>query len=256
MKTTTMTQIAQPEIKRDSYGRPLLFGRAWQRASTRAGALDDKGPLVSWKARQVASAYQSRPELRDMDVDEAIEMIESNDAAAYGTAVHAVIEAILHGLELPDGTTDEQIADAHAGLDVLDKLAITPVATELFVVNESIGCAGSLDLLGRWPSGGGVCIDWKTVNKPSSWRWSGLKWSVQEAIYANGRPLSEDGVLVDWAELGLPAPSTIEGLVVQIVQRQAEASAVVIDLERGLEAAKLAGTVLRARADRDFVRLV
>ena len=67
------TPAARPEPKRDRYGRYLIAGKPYTRATTIADTLDDRYNLEKWGNRMVAKGLANRADLHalasTLDVD-------------------------------------------------------------------------------------------------------------------------------------------------------------------------------------------
>ena len=116
------------------------------------GVCGEKGGLVSWAAKQVAEAAVSEEEWRSLDEDAAIKYLSqahqrsSQGAARIGDEVHAAIEADVRGRPRPE--VSRSAAGCLRSWDqFLDEHTPDLVATEVRVVNRSVGYAGSLDVL-------------------------------------------------------------------------------------------------------------
>ena len=166
------------EIPRDRWGRPLITpadgGKPvpYTRVSTLAKTLDSKEQLMAWKQRMTVLGLGKRPDLAhlasvteptnkaalDGIVKDAMMAAESDRAANIGTTLHALTEQMDAGtLEtIPPQYERELTAyrDAMTGIKVL--------AAELFVVNDHLQAAGTLDRLLTLPDGRTVVGDLKT----------------------------------------------------------------------------------------------
>lgn len=243
-------RIEQAEVERDRYSRPIIGGKTYMRTTTLAGSLEDKSGLVNWARKDAAAAILRDPSLLKIgDADSIAAATQERGAAGYGTGVHAVIESLLIDGTIPDGVTPEQIADAEAGLEFLDYLGLKAVAPEVFVVNEELGAAGTLDLLAEDETGQLVIVDWKTTARPSGWRYKHVSWASQTAVYSRGLPLGPDGVPVDWSDFGLERPIQDEAVIVQIHAKHAKVVGFSVDLEAGYELARLAFDLSMARRE-------
>lgn len=256
-----MLQIDTSTVPRDRWGRPVINGRTYIRASTIAKALDDQSALIKWAARQAALGLAVSPDLiaetsvtdpdnkkaLDAIVERAQDRARSKAGASVGTAIHAVTEL----LDLGQSTRTiphDVLADAQAYFEWRKASNLEPLAAECFVVNEALGVAGTFDRLLQGPHRV-VVGDLKTSGNPDTAKWAALSWAVQIACYATAKPWTPERGVVEWADLGLPAPDTERGLVIHIVQGQAVLRAYSIDLTTGLEAAKIALQVYRLRKD-------
>jgi len=255
------------EIQRDWQGRPLIKpvggGKPvpYTRVSTLAKALDDTYSLNAWRTRMavlgvstnrhlmqqvaaIASRFddpvkQGRREL-DAITQEAAEAAGVGAAAATGTALHDYTEQIDAGRELAH-VPSEFIAPLRAyqaGTKGLES-----VGSEVFVVNDTLGVAGSLDRLWRLPDGRVVVGDLKTGDNEPKYP---LGVTTQVAMYATGQRYDpETGTR---AELH-PDLDPTAGLLVHLPIRAPEprCDLYLLDLTLGLQAAHLALEVRQMR---------
>lgn len=260
-----MIEISPGDIKRDRWGRPVLGGVPYTRPSTLAKALDDGAGLIKWGARQTALGLAKSPDLialaatcseadtQDLNgiVDQAQSRAQTASAANLGTAVHQATYAHDRGEDIsqyPEGL--EQQVERYS--DLLAAHDIVPIVGELFVVNERLQCAGTLDRLLTGPNAT-VVGDIKT-SKSSAPRYSGVSWKIQVAVYAESQPVV-DGKVRTWDEVGLPTPSQKHGVVLHLPNDQSEAHLLVADLAEGRALADLALSVRQARKQNDLPRL-
>lgn len=180
-------------IMRDAQDRPLIVppgGREavpYQRASSVPRAVDNLAGLMRWRLRILTWAMANCPDLaarasmlepNDPQLlaiaEEAHERAGGNAKAQWGTDVHIYTEpeADLSGMpeEMAFDVAAYHEALAEAGIEVLD--------TEVFVVNDELGVAGTLDHLYRVP-GLGVCIGDKKTGD-----FHAMSCAIQLAIYA------------------------------------------------------------------------
>lgn len=238
---------------------------AYTRVSTLAETLDDKGGLLDWSAANAAvgvvrdaslyaqlahlvSAYRDpwqdpvgKKQLKPL-VARAQQVAGSDEAAGMGTAFHGLTEIVDAG-GWPDFAPPPLVPWLHkyreemADWEVLD--------TEVFVVNDELQTAGSLDCLVRHRQTGRIVVgDKKTGKSEPDYP---LKTTVQVAIYAHGErydqatgdrlPLHED---VDLNHgLLIHAPIRNGG--------EPQVSLYPLDLAKGWELAQLAVQVRAAR---------
>lgn len=254
-----MLNLDQGEIARDRYGRPVLNGTTYTRASTLAKALDDQSALVNWSARQavlglagsedlIAAVCTTEPgDKRALDglVAQAKERAATTRGSTLGTAIHTATEALDRGQDL-SRLPEKVRRDAQAYRDVLDARGLVPLAAEVFVVCDELQVAGSFDRLIQGPNR--VLIgDLKTSANPDSAKWAALAWSIQLAVYAHSKPYMPGVGPVPWAEVGLPEPDQSRGLVIHVQQGAGEAALYTVDLAAGWVAARLADEVLAVR---------
>lgn len=119
-----------------------------------------KPQLEKWKLQQVALAAFSTPDMEDQEkrVEKAIELAfaQVDRAADWGTEVHQALERFLrHGHPI---SPDLQVATQPV-LDFLNPLKIE--ATEIRVVDEKVGFAGTTDLAFSYGEKIGI-LDFKT----------------------------------------------------------------------------------------------
>ena len=189
--------LTAAEPKRDRYGRPMVTPRnggkpkPFTRPTTIADTLDDRHNLELWMQRQVLKGSIARPDLHalaattDPDDKSALNKLcgQLRDAAAsdaganMGTAVHAAIEAVNRGRDAPVMFAEH----VEAYTTLLDGIGATVDRdhVEQFVVNETVGAAGTFDMRlqidGVW-----YVADLKTG---STVEWSARSFAIQLAIY-------------------------------------------------------------------------
>lgn len=228
-------------VDRDRYKRPLIIPPGggqplpYTRVSTFAGYLDNGHGLGTWKARNVALGVARHDDLRRMIaglaygdplLDEHIEtaLCRVDDKAAWGTAVHSFTE--------PGGSPyvpPEMLADVTSYFDVTKALGITAVHTELFVVNDDLKVAGTLDHVYDVPGRGLLVGDKKTGKKKPQ------AVSIQLACYA--------GSFIYDPATGARTPlgtSLDSGLLVHIPKEEGRTEVFTVDLVKGRAAAELA----------------
>jgi hypothetical protein len=162
---------------------------------------------------------------------------------------------MLHAGALPPGADREHINDAIAVLATLHDLQLTPVETELFVVNTHIRAAGTLDLLLADPDGNRIVGDIKTETSFRDPSGKAVSWATQTAIYAHSLPLLPDGSIGRWENLGHTPPLTDEALIISAHQRHGTARPIVVDLRKGWEAAQHAAAARDLR-ERNYHRII
>lgn len=255
----TMLSLGKFEIPRDRWGRPVIEGRTYTRVSTLAKTLDDTRALLNWNARVtalglarsedlIAAVATTDPDDRralDKIVEQAKERAASSAKATIGTATHTATELLDRGDDL-DGLPDKVKLDAHAYRDAITARGLTPLAAEMFVVCDEVNAAGSFDRLLQGPSR--VLIgDVKTSGNPDTHKYAALAWAIQLACYAHAKPWIPGRGVVEWADIGLPAPDLERGLIIHIVQGTGQVRLHSVDLKAGWIAATLADEVLAMR---------
>lgn len=250
-----MLDLPHTEPPRDRYGRPLIDGQPYTRVSTLAKTLDDTRALMDWTARITALGLAKSEDLiaavatTDPDdkntlnkiVGQAKERAASTAKATIGTAVHAATELVDRGHDL-NGLPDKVKLDAHAYRDTITTHRLTPLAAEMFVVCEELQCAGTFDRLLQGPN---RCLigDIKTSGNPDTAKYAALAWAIQLAVYAHAKPWIPGRGIVDWADVGLPQPDLLRGLVIHIVQGTGQVKLYSINLTGGWVAAQVAAEV-------------
>ena len=265
-----MRRIQQPEVTRDRWGRPVIDGTTYLRPSSLAKTLEDQNGLIAWKARMTALGLSRNPDLLALVattdpsnskalngiVERAAERAGSTGGRDTGTAIHAATEAVDYGEDISHMPADLQ-ADALAYRAARESLGLTPLAAEVFVVNEVLGAAGTFDRLVQefeppdiingfppMPTAPPMITDIKTGSKDDpqyAARYSALSWSIQLAIYAYAQPHG-----ATWDELGGP-PSQDIGVVWYIPRGKRKCYPIHLDLEAGWHYAQTARTVYAAR---------
>lgn len=194
-------QAVMDEIPRDRWGRPLIEppdgGKpvAYTRVSTLAKSLDKQEALTKWKQRMTAIGMSQRPDLlalvqatREDDrktlddaCEQALAAARSQAAANTGTALHAFCERIDEGVPVDEIVASDTIkADLHAYAHGTRWMKM--LASELFIVQDDIKCAGTFDRLVQI-DGRVYVADIKTGQHEPNYP-HGV--AVQTAIYARG----------------------------------------------------------------------
>ena len=249
-----MKHVEQGVIARNGRGSPIIGGKTYPRVTTLIGRGEDKSGLMNYMMQTGIEGVYDSPDLQAewavLDLsdwkakaaffDKVKARARSDAKATIGTAVHEVTERMDRHEDisnLPKVLTD----DAFAYRDTVLRLGLVPLAAELFVVNTEVGngAAGTLDRLFSTPSGDTIIGDIKTSGNPNSVKYSLSSWAAQCAVYAHGKPVL-DGKIVEWSEIGLPAPSHSSGVVIHIVQGKAASKAYKVNLEDGWNRAKAA----------------
>ncbi|MGE3449003.1 MAG: hypothetical protein AB7H92_15650 [Microbacteriaceae bacterium] len=128
-----------------------------------------KPALVGWGIRTVAEyAVDHWDEVADLAPSERLKVLKGSpyadrDAAANrGTQVHALAEQLVQGAEVD--VPDELAGHVESYVRFLDEWQPEPVLVERTVVNYTVGYAGTLDLVARFPCWPGetVLADLKT----------------------------------------------------------------------------------------------
>lgn len=126
-----------------------------------------KPALVGWGIKSVAEyAVDHWDEVAELTPSERLKVLKGSpyadrDAAANrGTAVHALAEQLVQGVEVE--VPDELAGHVESYVRFLDDWHITPVLVERTIVNYTVGYAGTFDLVADVPRVGRVLADVKT----------------------------------------------------------------------------------------------
>ena len=131
-------------ITRTRYGYKL-DGQNYRRVTTLLNGIP-KPQLVPWAAKSVAEyAVEHKDEWSGLPKADAIKLLKQSpyskrDAAGdRGSAIHAALEAVVKDTALPEGLTEDEDACAAAAMGFLGELGGTFLATELIVLNATLG---------------------------------------------------------------------------------------------------------------------
>lgn len=270
--------FAVDPIQRDQWDRPLIIPLTkrkkpdlkakrvgYTRVSTLADSIGGAGGLIKYSTRHLALGMGKREDLaalasqygemdslsasdkRELDgiIDRCRDASLGLVKADWGTAVHAFTEPGNQGV-----VPDRMVPDVNAYLQAADAAGLKVIDTEQFVVNDEVTAAGTFDhrhLLTRdltfvskdgsvtvtVPSGEAVVTDKKTGTVHLD------KVGIQLAAYAHGKTYNPD--TGERADLEV---STEWGILAHIPKGEASAELILIDLEAGWEAAKIAAGAL------------
>lgn len=270
------------EIPRDRWGRPKILlpgdtsglGKAYTRASTLGGVLEDQTNLGEWKKRVVAYGMGRRRDLqlaaasvptwdgledkkRLADIaEQAMQAAEAGAAATVGTALHALADRMDMGQEIPDIGEDRYALDAYAHL----RSHFQVHAIEIFTVCDELEVAGTADRvlspLGIMTAPDGTRItpedrlidDLKTSSTSD---YFGIKFAVQLAVYARGIPYRHGVGRLDWPDGVRPRQDW--ALIMHVPSGGSSAQLHWVNLQLGWELAKLAVDVREWRKRKDLV---
>ena len=258
-----MRRIDQVEPKRDRWGRPLIDGETYTRASKLSKSLDDQYNLMKWSARMTALGIAKSPDLIALAstatedergklndiVDRAKDRALAGAGRDVGTSIHSAAEMLDYGADISSLPLDVR-NDAEGYEFARTGAGLEPYCGEVFVANRQLKAAGSFDRLLHCNETGDALIgDIKTGTKDDpeyAAKYGALAWSMQLAIYATAVPY-DDGWL-RWDEWELPVPSAMRGVVFYIPRGTGKCYVIDVDLAQGLQAVKLAADVRDARA--------
>lgn len=271
---------------RDRWGRPLLVPvkggerQAYTRMSTLANYICDQSGLATWEKRLLARGLAEREDLcamiaalprchsdkrdkrtlsaaekrEDKEVNakldgylnEALEHAGRSWKANSGTAVHGFTDP---GADL-DAVPERMKADVDSFLTYIGSGTIEVLATEVFVVNDALQCAGSFDHIGRVNGvpgmSGPVVIDKKTGQIDGK----GLSFAIQLAGYATSDvyDLDTDERRPLESLTGGEQVSRQWGVIAHIPLGAGRTDLYRVDLLRGVHCARLATNVRTARS--------
>ncbi len=146
---------------RSRWGNPKVAGKfGWQRPSSLAKYIESQDALQNWKLRTsiagvakdsdlIAAAATTPQDQRgpwSEIIQRGIDAAGGSAGRTKGTALHNATELADYGESL-DGIPEDIVADVAAYRSLLSRHQLSPVAAELFVANEPLKAAGSLDRL-------------------------------------------------------------------------------------------------------------
>ena len=206
--TAADTVTAQPEPKRDRFGRYLLpdpgqtgpaSDLAWTRCTTFAKAISDTYHLSRWQMRMVAKGLAMRPDLfalaaaaavsdkavLNQVADDAMETAGSADGRNKGTALHRFTERVDLGepVTVP-APWDADVAAYRATMSAAG-ITVPREYIERITVVKALKVAGTFDRILQLPDGRLVIGDLKTQKDFYSW----LEIAVQLAVYSRADAL-------------------------------------------------------------------
>jgi hypothetical protein len=255
---TGFASYAAPrQIERDQRGRPLITYQGkrigYTRATTLAGALEDTFNLSLWARRQVILGLLDKPALlltaasgRDnvkalnQVAEDAMTAAGAGNAAAVGTAIHALAEKLDAGQDVGPVPGDYQRdldAYRHATRD------LKMIHSEGFVVVDEYQVAGSFDRIVEY-QGERFIADIKT----GSIDYGAGKIAIQLAIYAHGQ-------LYDQAtdtRTPLPGVNGQRGIVIHVPAGTGTARLLWVDIEQGWRMVPVAHGVRQWNKRRDL----
>ena len=245
--------------------------RPYTRTSTLAGELDNGVGLAIWTRRHVALAVARAAEATrallvsceygDKQLDEYIERaleqakrdehapgVKGPDRADWGTAVHRFTEP-----DSPPMAPEKIRADIDAINDLYERTGWEVVATEVFVVNDPLSCAGTFDHLLRHRQTGVVRLaDKKTGDLHP------LSMAIQLAVYSGGALYDvQSGRRSSFMDGIDGSYDANVGFIVHAPFGEGKAELVEVDLVQGRIAARLAQTVREYKKNEaNLLRLV
>lgn len=266
-------------VDRDRYGRPLIVTpegevKPYTRVSTMVNYIKNTHGLTTWQKRLIARGMGHREDLAAMaaalppysgnqqadapikaQLDEimeaALETASAYEGANWGTAIHAFTDPG------PSGPVPERMREDVASYEeVIEKTGIICYASEVFVVNHELQCAGTLDGLYAIPAlHAGLVGDKKTGKQDLH------STTIQEAIYANSRVYDVEsrasgdtlaGLTIH--RLGADIFNPTMGLYIHIPKAQGLTTLHPLNLEAGYEMAKICAQVRDFQRDKSFAK--
>lgn len=277
-------------VERDQWKRPLLLpgdspaGKTlaekfkdhkraplvpYTRASSLADKISNKTGLHIWDIRQVvrglairedlcamAAALPPLTDVKKLDAPTNALLDEYAEAAREAAAAHAKANhgTAVHGFTDPGARSavvpERMVADVESYWDIMGRNGIRQVASEFFVANDELNCAGTPDGIYEVPGYGMVVGDKKTgkANMHAT--------SIQMATYAHAEHYTEDGKRVPLNELvGAPVSREV-GLYIHIPKGEGKTSLWMLDLVKGIKMARLAAQVRDFETDKDIATCV
>lgn len=254
-------------IPRDDKERPLIVPPGggepvpYERISRVGGFTDTLEWLMDWRLGHLAlgmarnpdlcwqaAAYDdwNDPRMRDL-VETAHDRAGGNLKANYGTAVHAHSDPGAN----PEHVPQEMREDVRAYHLAMEQAGVQVLWHEVFVVDDVLQVAGTVDTIGLHPLLGVHVADKKTGH------YKAMPFAIQLACYANARKVDmhavREGVLSDRLPLGMD-PRTGEdhgdvnrdrAVVAHIPKGGGSCTLRKVDIKRGYEAALRAMDVRR-----------
>ena len=265
--------LSRPEPPRDGFGRYLLPApdgsspeKAFTRATTIAGSIDDKYNIGRWRERLVADGFRTKPELLesidpladDREVrdqlqaaaDEAFLAAGGDVASRRGTQLHTCTELVDMGIWTLEDVPEEYRREVTAYRAALDKhgIRVDPEAVERIVYHEGANIVGTADRLPViMPDGTRLVADVKS-GRDLSYSWGSI--SMQLAIYADASAMAvahEDGSYT-WE--GMPVVDPDTAIVFHIPVDKGKCDVHLLDLRPGRMAVDLALDVRAYRRKR------
>lgn len=274
---TTLAPIVEP--RRDQYGRYLLPDpitgkeKAWTRATTVAGTLSDRFGLEQWGNRNVVLGIAARPDLYALAasctpedksqlnhiVKDAQEAAKSRSGANLGTALHRICERIDSGEQLDVPIEWRADVDAYVQTLADNSVRIHPEWMERIVIAPKAQVAGTLDRLVT-VDGQVYVADLKTGRDVVSYGMGDI--AIQLALYANSSlmwrgptytgPPNGPGVVPNFGYDPMPTVDKRRALVIHLPVGEGRCELHWVDIQAGLEAARVALMVREWRKRKDL----
>lgn len=248
---TSVKMDLRPEPKRDRWGRYLIEGTAYTRATTIAGTLDDTYNLGRWQQRMVAKGLTLRDDLfaqaaaLDPSHDkkefngvckDALEAAKASRGANLGNALHKFMEDVDLGIKTLDEVPEPYrtiVASYHKLLDD-NNVTLDRTVVEQIVAHTGNNIAGTIDRVAFLQSSVGLPKVVADIKTGETLDWSWLYISIQLAIYATHTNTYDAGA----DKLG-PAISDLsheQGLVIHVPSNGDTPALYLVDLKQGFDA--------------------
>lgn len=268
----------RPEVPRDRFTRYLLpipgdesRERAFTRATTVAGSIDDKYNVGRWRERLIAEGFRAEPQLLEsIDLmaddrerrdalqsaaDEAFLAAGGGDAAARGTQLHTCTELVDTGIWTVDDVPEEYRKEVAAYRAALDKYGITvqPDSVERILYHATGDIVGTADRIPvTMPDGTALVADVKS-GRDLSYSWGSI--SMQLSIYADSDAMAEwDPETNTYTWTGVPVVNKDYALVFHVPVDQGRCDVHLLDLRPGRMAVDLALDVREYRRKKGMAR--
>lgn len=266
MTAPTADQLLNPDgdVRRDRFGRPLILlpdgtkERAYTRATTFAGSVDDLQNIMAWKVNSAMAGLALKPDLalavlpyaNDVKAhkknlkpiaEAALEAAGAGRAARIGTAIHALTEKADRGEPLGP-VPPTYLQDIAAYIVATQELNV--LAIEQFVVVDEMQVGGTADRIVEY-KGSNYIADVKT----GSLDFAAGKIAMQLALYSRG-------TRYDFAARErnpLPEVDQDRAIVIHLPAGTGECKLYWIDIAAGWEAVQLAKNVREWRKRRDLL---
>lgn len=261
------TVSGQPDPDRDRWGRYVMQGQSYTRATTFAKMGSNTFAIGQWQERNVIVGLTKRPDL--LALAEGLEVKRHRDqlnkiaeqakdaagqkiAANLGTAYHAFTERLDAGMiqlaDVPEKyrrRVQQYAQTVHgAGLITRPEWIERTTAVTAEMVSAPVPVAGTLDRIFQLPDGSLVIGDLKTG---SSLEYGMAEIEVQLALYAHG--VNRFGLFnwntKTWQQVNAmgDAVRTDFAIVIHLPADGDGCKLIRVDLERGWERARLRGQI-------------
>lgn len=265
-------------VPRDQWGRPLIVdpttgeATAYTRASTMAGYIDNAYGLHQWQLRLVAQGMGHRSDLAAMAaalppydsctkahkaelkeiVEAALETAGAYQKANHGSAIHAFTDPSHVSGPVPS----ELAADVASHEAVMEATGIVYLVNEVFVVNDELKVAGTLDYIAGVPALDALLVGDKKTGKADL-----HKTAIQVALYQGGQAYDHEtgertplrDYVADKVGMDVPEISNDVGLYTHIPRLEGKTTLHPLNLADGRRMAAICAQVREWNASQGFV---